>query len=486
MTFTPTPEQLAIVEAATQTSDNLLVEALAGAAKTSTLVLIAEALPQTEILCLAFNKKIADEMSQRLPRNCKARTLNSIGHSAWANALGRRLNLDPKKTYRLLSEAIEKLREKSDKEAAFQRFSDLMRAIDFGASCGYIPSGHYPHAASLMGNEEFFAHLDEEPSDGEKELIISVTLARLREAWEGVIDFSDQVLMPTVFKSIFDYYPLVLIDEAQDLSALNHQMLRRIARKRLIAVGDPNQAIYGFRGAHQNSMQLLKEQFSMRPLGLTVSFRCPVSVVEEARWRTPHMQYPEWAKPGHVERLTSWSIDTFEGVEDVAIICRNNAPLFSTAIRLLRDGRYPELVGNDIGRTLIKQLKNLGKDSMTKAAALEAVAKWVEAKLPKARNPERIHDQAACLRVFLEEGKTLGDAINYAERVMSVAGPIKLMTGHKSKGLEFENVYILDRDLLRLKEGQDKNLLYVMQTRSKCNLYYVTSKEYLSDKDPSE
>lgn len=486
MTFTPTPEQLAIVEAATQTSDNLLVEALAGAAKTSTLVLIAEALPQTDILCLAFNKKIADEMSQRLPRNCKARTLNSIGHSAWSNALGRRLNLDPKKTYRLLSEAIEKLREKADKEAAFQRFSDLMRAIDFGASCGYIPSGHYPHAASLMGDEEFFAHLDEEPSDGEKELIISVTLARLREAWEGVIDFSDQVLMPTVFKSIFDYYPLVLIDEAQDLSALNHQMLRRIARKRLIAVGDPNQAIYGFRGAHQNSMQLLKEQFSMRPLGLTVSFRCPVSVVEEARWRTPHMQHPEWAKPGHVERLLSWSIDTFEGVEDVAIICRNNAPLFSTAIRLLRDGRYPELVGNDIGRTLIKQLKNLGKDSMTKAAALEAVAKWVEAKLPKARNPERIHDQAACLRVFLEEGKTLGDAINYAERVMSVAGPIKLMTGHKSKGLEFSNVFILDKDLLRLKEGQDKNLLYVMQTRSKQNLFYVSSKEYLSDKDPSE
>src|SRR5690606_26687347 len=204
----------------------------------------------------------------------------------------------------------------------------------------------------------------------------------------------------------FDYYPLVLIDEAQDLSALNHAMLRRIARKRLIAVGDPNQAIYGFRGAHQNSMDLLKEQFSMRKLGLTISFRCPIAVVEEARWRTPHMQYPEWAKQGWVERLTYWDVHTFEGVEDIAVICRNNAPLFSMAIRLLRDGRYPELVGNDIGRTLIKQLKNLGKDSMTKAAALEAVAKWGEAKLPKARNPERIHDQAACLRVFLEEGKT--------------------------------------------------------------------------------
>lgn len=483
MTFTPTPEQLAIVEAARDTTDNLLVEALAGAAKTSTLVLIAEALPKTEILCLAFNKKIADEMAQRLPANCKARTLNSIGHSAWSNAIGKRLNLDPKKTFRLLGEAIDRLRDQEDKKAARERFSDLMRAIDFGASCGYIPSGHYPHAAGLMDDSEFFAHLEEEPSDGEKRLIIEVTLERLKEAWNGLIDFSDQVLMPTVFKSIFDYYPLVLIDEAQDLSALNHQMLRRIARKRLIAVGDPNQAIYGFRGAHQNSMELLKEQFSMRRLGLTISFRCPIAVVEEARWRTPHMQYPEWAKQGWVERLTYWDVHTFEGVEDVAIICRNNAPLFSLAIRLLKDGRYPELVGNDIGRTLIKQLKKLGQDSMTKAAALEAVANWVEAKLPKARNPDRIHDQAACLRVFIEEGETLGDAIAYAERVMSVAGPIKLMTGHKSKGLEFTDIFILDKDLLRMKEGQDKNLLYVMITRAKENLFYVTSKTYQSDKE---
>jgi superfamily I DNA/RNA helicase len=96
---TPTPEQLAIIEAAQHSTDNLLVSALAGAAKTSTLVLIAEALPDVDILCLAFNKKIATEMQERLPKNCKAMTLNSLGHRTWGDATGRRIRIESSKTY---------------------------------------------------------------------------------------------------------------------------------------------------------------------------------------------------------------------------------------------------------------------------------------------------------------------------------------------------------------------------------------------------
>ena len=69
------------------------IKALAGAAKTSTLVLIAKALPNVRMLCLAFNKKIATEMEARLPSNCTAMTLNSLGHRTWAECSGRRLVL---------------------------------------------------------------------------------------------------------------------------------------------------------------------------------------------------------------------------------------------------------------------------------------------------------------------------------------------------------------------------------------------------------
>ena len=74
--FTPTSEQIAAVNAAKDSTANLAIIARAGAAKTSTLVLIGEALPQTDILCLAFNKAIAEEMTERLPPNCESKTLH--------------------------------------------------------------------------------------------------------------------------------------------------------------------------------------------------------------------------------------------------------------------------------------------------------------------------------------------------------------------------------------------------------------------------
>jgi DNA helicase-2/ATP-dependent DNA helicase PcrA len=484
VTFTPTPEQQAIVLAATETKSNLLVNALAGAAKTSTLVLIAQALKSTSILCLAFNVRIKDEMKTRMPGNTECMTLNGLGHRAWSDYLGQRLNVDTKKTFRILTDLIDKLDSK-DKSAAYQVFADLMRNIDFGKSCGYIPTGHHPTAKALMDDAAFFAHLDDAPSRLEEDLIRGATLISLKEALSGTIDFGDQLLMPTLWPAIFPFYPCVLVDEAQDLSALNHAMLRKLAKKRLIAVGDPCQSIYGFRGAHQDSMGLLKEQFDMTELHLTISFRCPISVVEAARWRAPAMQYPEWAKPGTVERITSWDVDTIpQG--STAIICRNNAPLFSMAIKLLRDGRYPELVGNDLGKSMIKQLKKLGPPTMRQREVLDAVEQWRNTKLEKARNPDRVHDHAACLRVFAEEGATLADAITYAERIFSVQGPVKLMTGHKSKGLEFETVFILDRDLIKTDFDQEKNLLYVMQTRAKDRLVYVESKGYFSEREIGE
>lgn len=479
--FTPTPEQQAIIDFAVNDTRNLMVNALAGAAKTSTLVLLSQALPKTQILCLAFNKKIALEMTDRLPKNCTAATLNSLGHRAWGQYLGRRLVLDAKKTYRIVSELVEALGPK-EQEEAWQIFADVMRNVDFAKSCGYIPDGHFQQAKRLLDDSEFFAHLEDEPSKLMEDLIRGAMLKSIKESLQGCIDFGDQLFMPTLWGAAFEYYPLVMVDEAQDLSLLNHTMLKKIPKKRLIAVGDPCQSIYGFRGAHQDSMALLKKTFEMEELSLTVSFRCPRSVVREAQWRAPAMQYPDWAVEGSVTHLSEWSIEDVP-TDDTAIICRNNAPLFSMALRLLRDGRYPELVGNDLGKSLIKQLKKLGKRDMSQQEARRKVEEWRQAKLEKARNPDRVNDQALCLLVFINEGENLGQAIDYAERIMSVAGPVKLMTGHKSKGLEFRHVYILNRDLIKLKEQQDQNLLYVMQTRAKENLVYVESSTYFSDKD---
>lgn len=81
--YAPSEEQVAVVNAAVSTKENLLISALAGAAKTSTLKLLAHALPDVNMICLAFNKAIATEMAAELPSNCTSMTLNSLGHRVW-------------------------------------------------------------------------------------------------------------------------------------------------------------------------------------------------------------------------------------------------------------------------------------------------------------------------------------------------------------------------------------------------------------------
>lgn len=479
MSFTPTPEQVAIVEAARDTTDNLLVSALAGAAKTSTLVLIAQALSSTPILCLAFNKRIAVEMKERLPPNCEAMTLNSLGHKAWAEFVGRRLVLDKDKTYNILSGLIKQL-PKGDQIEAFESFSETLKAIEAGKTCGYIPSGTHSLAKRLMDDDEFFAWLDEEPTRLQEELIRKASKLSIDEALQGKIDFNDQILLPTVFPAQFPQYPLVLVDEAQDLSALNHATLRKLVKKRIIAVGDACQSIYGFRGAHEDSMKLLQQTFSMTELVLSISFRCPQKVVKEAQWRAPHMRWPEWAIEGIVESKSEWDKDTVP--QQAAIICRNNAPLFSLAMKLLKNGRRPEIVGNDIGKYLLKVMKKFGDFKMTREEAQTALNEWAEKKKKKSRNPGAVDDQATCIQIFLDAGETLGEALAYAQNLFDSQGPIQLMTGHKSKGLEFNTVFILDRELIRVKEHQqEKNLLYVMQTRAKKELFYVQSGAFFDE-----
>lgn len=479
--LTPTDEQQAILDFANETKDNLLINALAGAAKTSTLVMLADykRMAQTQILCLAFNKKIADEMRQRLPSNCTSMTLNSLGHRVWGQSLGRRLSRpNTKKNYTILRNLIDGER-KDLKEKLFENFAYLLKTMQFAKACGYVPEACERQCNSLMTDMEFFADIDEPLEPYEEDLIKRALLISIEDSYEAEIDFDDQIYMSTLFPCSFPSFPVTMIDEAQDLSSLNHCMLRKLVQnRRLIAVGDPCQAIYGFRGAHEDSMRLLQQEFAMEEMLLSISFRCPKAIVKEAQWRAPHMQYPDWASDGTIVRKERWSVDDLPA--DAVIICRNNAPLFAQAIRLLSDGRYPELIGNDIGKSLLKELKKLGPPELTAEEVREKIDHYETLRLSRNRDKGKVKDFCACLRIFARHGDTLRDIMGYAEYLCNVSGPIKMMTGHKSKGLEFPNVFILDKHLLRLQEGsQDRNLLYVMQTRAQSVLTYIESELYV-------
>lgn len=484
MTFTLTDEQIAIVEAAASTRDNLLVIARAGAAKTTTLVEAAKAMPQATGLVLAFNKSIADEMRQRLPSNFKAQTLNGCGFQAWQRYIGRRAKVDARKCYGLLREEIEKLA-KPEQDEAWEFFSETLKGIGHAKMQGYIPKDNLPPAfRPLTSADDFYdIALPFEATDLQRMLIDKVSAASFKQARDGIVDFDDMLLGPAVAGVDFDYYTDILVDESQDLSMINHVLLRKLRkpRTRIIAVGDPCQAIYGFRGADTSSMKTLGEMFDMRELYLTTSFRCASSIVENARWRAPDMRWPDWAKPGLVLRPEHWSADDLP--DGCAIICRNNAPLFKLALRLLRDGRYPELLGRDIVKSLLAQMKKLGKPTLGREEALASLRGWTASQKERQRDHAMVNDQAECMAIFIKATSSLGDAMALAENVMNRSGRIYLMTGHRSKGLEYETVLFLDSHLCKVDRDQDANIKYVIETRAKERLVYVESETYKMKED---
>lgn len=119
-------------------------------------------------------------------------------------------------------------------------------------------------------------------------------------------------------------------------------------------------------------------------------------------------------------------------------------------------------------------MKKLGSEDMRTPQVLNEIESWREEKL-KAES-KTANDTADCMRVFAEHGTTLGSAIKYAELLFSSNGTIRLLTGHKSKGLEFTDVYFLDPFLISETE-QDRNLRYVIQTRSRQNLFTIDSRQ---------
>lgn len=489
--FPPTEEQNVIRYAARYTKDNILVQALAGAAKTSTLELIAQELVGQPILCIAFNKRIADEMAKRLPDHCVCKTMNAIGHRAWGEHLGKRLVLNKSKMADILKSFTFS---KTERDEIGDAWSDIIKLASQAKLYGYIPDNRYDEALHLVDREtleEVFAEAEYSPWAWA--LLDQMLTGSITQAYAGTIDYDDQLYMTTLFGAQLPRFPIVLGDEVQDLSPLNHQMLSRLVTKRLIAVGDQFQSIYGFRGAVSDSMEVLRQRFQMTEYRLSVSFRCPKRIIELARKRAPYMKWAPNAIDGEVVYLNKaagaserpvWGPSTFPA--HCAVICRNNAPIFSLGLKLLRAGRGVSIRGLDISKRLIKILEEFGDHSIPQAQLLEYIEGWKRGKLSDGKlSAATIEDRYACLRIFAEATESLGGAIAHAQALFASEGPIELLSGHKSKGLEWNDVFHLDpwrlpSPFARGPEEltQEENLEYVITTRAKKSLTFLNLEDY--------
>jgi superfamily I DNA/RNA helicase len=509
--------------------DSLLIEAVAGSGKTTVLVelsrIMAQAFPEQRAVFVAFNKSIADELARRITaRNVRAMTLHSAGWSVWRRAGG--LDWEPRVDSHKVSGIMRDLLSYEENK----RFGETTRKL-----VGYAKGiGLVPHRANGSGVETNY------PVDAYKGLVddtdivweglidhygldeaecniplVRKVLARSIELGREACDFDDMLYMPVIAGVPFDRYDVVLVDEAQDVSAIQRTMIERMAMGRVVACGDRKQSIFGFRGAGTNSMDELKQHFNMRELPLSVSYRCPQDVVSWAQQWVPQMEWADTADFGYVGMEgTDWArqceialegISKWKGIADFrpgdAILCRLTRPVVAAAFALIRRKVACHVLGRDIGKGLVDLVR---KAKSLQAGTVEAFGKWLDdyeyreaARLrDKGKHAQAglLGDKADTIRVFMEQ-LALDDLvprlIAEIERLFVDNGGgqqslVVLSTIHKFKGMERDRVFILDAGLYMpcpwargsgWEMQGERNLMYVAATRAKKELRYIKTSD---------
>jgi superfamily I DNA/RNA helicase len=468
--------QQAIFDFVEHGTGNAIIEAVAGAGKTTTIV---EAMKRTSgsAIFLAFNKAIAEELKRR---GVNARTFHSLTYGPVLNYVGARTVTQSK-----LRDIID---ENLSEQGARMYGPFLVRLVGLGrqAGIGCLIDDTEQNWSDLADHHDL--ELDSESASRATALRYA---SRLLEAssLDARVDFDDMLYLAVRHGITLPKFDWVFVDEVQDTNAIQRALLRKITHEgsRVVAVGDPAQAIYGFRGADSDSMATLAAEFSMQALPLHVSYRCPKLVIEEAQRWVPHIQALETASDGKVETLDAWTPEVFKA-EDL-VVCRTTRPLISLAYGLLKARVPARIMGKEIGTGLARLITNLyskGIDNLierigiyTRREVEKAVAKKNEAKA------ESIQDRTDAILFLIdslkETNRTVPALLALIDELFSdVKNAVVLATIHKAKGLEAKRVFWLNSSQCPARwarqewqQQQERNLCYVAVTRAREELYLI-------------
>ena len=482
---------------------NLIVRARAGTGKTTTIIEGVRRAPEELILLTSFGKRIVREMADRTVNDpVEVRTLHALGNQyirrAWkgievdkATRGDKRVdfltekavgNQVPRQIRNLIGKLHTKGREMEPLTATVQSLIDLAWRFDL------VPDDSWAFNDVFVGEGAYRAML----------------YARNYEPTPDVgIDFADMIYLPLVHGLVAKDYDMVVVDEAQDMTVSQLELAVRACSGRICIVGDDRQAIYGFRGADSGALDRLKTELNAAELPLTVTYRCPQTVVSLAKQLVPDFEGAT-NRPGEVIRATHEEIFAPEGSQKPSrgnersyptpqpgdfVLSRLNAPLVSLTLRLLRCGIPAWMAGRDISSglgALVRKFK-LSASSPVELL-LERLAKWQNRETQKAAVNGRtdlipsIEDKAETIRAFCAEVDTVGGLLKRVDEVTineeqlgDPSGYVLLSSVHKAKGLEADRVFLLEDTFYRRgRHIEEDNCYYVGLTRAKSTLILIS------------
>lgn len=492
----PSHRQQAVFDCWENEDKNILISAVAGSGKTTTLMQLLER-SKTKTLFVAFNKTIQLEIQERIEKKgmdgyARAMTMHSLG----LHAIRRQYKFQIKNSKGFaLVKRVEKKNESMYRSLGWEDKAFISTSlISMNDVSRMILSDDFDTVADAL-------HMMCTPiSDFKKLKDLWKDLLKFREqSYERdviEIDFADMIYLPVVKNLRIPTSPVhLMIDECQDLNKAQHALINKILTqgsvKKWIAVGDRNQSIYGFAGAHSGSFDLFLEKDNVVELPLDICYRCPSKIIESANEVYDVMEGFK-TDEGIIEDKTFEDIDTIP--DGALIICRNTQPLVRMFFELISRDRKVFLKGEDImgelEKFLFKYMHLSFNDALYAMDERSRKLLWIS---DNSKNPLDIHkyntfqDNLANFRIiashFEDRLETVSQLVSFLKTLFVEDGKpgVTLCTIHKSKGLEADVVYILEESLIpnpmaktSEMKTQEWNLKYVARTRAKEALYFLT------------
>jgi DNA helicase-2/ATP-dependent DNA helicase PcrA len=475
----PSVFQQKIFDQITRTNNSIVIGAVAGSGKTTTIEHGSSLISSRKsTIFLAFNKSIVEELKTRLPQHVYVSTLHSFGFRQALKNIGQ-IKIAENKVWRwidICSKAWKNVPKEELPEYGYRisQMVDLMRMT-----------------LTLEDHDEIEAMCDKYGIWCVNKLQIIHAIQVLGKMTKDMtaFDFADMIYQPAIKNMRLQKFDTVFIDECQDLNKAQQTMVKKIVKPfggRMIAVGDPRQAIYGFAGADTKSFENMKSMFKNTvTLPLSVCYRCPKKIVEHAQELNPEIQSFEAQVDGEV-REGSWK----ELKDGDWGLCRNTKPLVEMFMELIKIGVKAKIKGREIGDNLIHMLKKTNATIMEKAVKQfdkDLIMINIKLKQKRVRRPE-FHPKYVNHVERVEIIKIIGQGMimvkDVIKRIESIFTDdregVMLSTIHKSKGLEANRIFVICKELMPSKFAttedellQEENLKYVLRTRAKKSLIYI-------------
>lgn len=489
---------------------NVMVSALAGSGKTTTICEAARRSPLDTLVC-AFNTRITDDLKESLsstPR-IKVQGINSLGMGLLRMEYGGPRDWVRQYKYtRLVAHYAATIN-----RAADALFKEELKALCDAVRTNLVSQVDQEEIAAVANERDIDLRVpDVQISAVNQILTWGMHGIRQREPGQDIedderwmygvkecIDFTDQLWIPNLQGLGGKQYARVFVDEAQDLSIAQQEMVLRFLLRggRICVVGDPRQAIYGFAGADYAAWARLEGKLKPRLFTLPICYRCPRKVVALAQRIVPDMVARDDAPEGVVEGISEEGFVRLVQPGDL-VLCRTNAPLVHYAFLLLRLGRRATVLGREIGNQLTTLAEMMLKANVTFARFETWLNEWLGREITRLAEHKDAEKRIANLKDRVEtlivikrgveeaKGKTVMQLVqwikqHFEDESRKIADNfVVLSTIHKIKGQERDRVFILKPNLIphpmvQTSQAmlQEYNLRYVAETRSRAELYFV-------------